>query len=62
MPSLSMMRRAATSWMGPKVGFDEIGAALDLNQRSAAWTALRRHAKTIVLQGDGDAFALESSE
>ena len=52
----------ATSWMGPKVGFDEIGAALDLNQRSAAWTALRRHRKTIVLQGDDDAFALKSSD
>jgi len=56
------MRRAASSSPGPKGSFDEIDAALDLKQHSVASTALRRHAKTIVLQADGGAFALESSD
>jgi len=48
------------SWTAPEVGFNEIGAALGLEQRSAAWTAFCSHVKTIVLQGDGHAFAFGS--
>ena len=55
--------RGGRSWLlglGEQVDFDEIGAALDLKQRSAALTPFVATRRRSSFQGDGDAFALSS--